>query len=32
MARKTKLGSQTLMNGDITPVTEKVVETVENKI
>ena len=32
MARKRKFGSHTLMKGDITPLTEKVVETVENRI
>ncbi len=32
MARNMKLGSQTDINGDITPLTEKVVETVENRI
>ena len=32
MARKRKFGSHTLMKGDITPLTEKVVDTVENRI
>ena len=31
MARKTKLGSHADMNGDITPLTEKVVLTVEKR-
>ena len=30
MARKMKLGNQTAMNGDMAPVTEKVLLTVEN--
>ena len=32
IARKMKFGSQTLIKGDITPFTEKVVDTVEKRI